>query len=88
LGVTERLVGERPLNMTVAETASGERTLERMIEIGEALVDEDGADVIIMGCAGMSRHRRQLEEALGVPVVDPTQAAVAIAIGAVQAAHG
>jgi len=88
MGVTERLVGERPLNMTVAETTSGERTLERMIEIGEALVDEDGADVVIMGCAGMSRHRRPLEEALGVPVVDPTQAAVAIAIGAVQAAHG
>jgi Asp/Glu/hydantoin racemase len=31
----------------------------------------------------MARHRRPLEEALRVPVVDPTQAAVAIAIGAV-----
>jgi Asp/Glu/hydantoin racemase len=38
-----------------------------------------------MGCAGMARHRRPLETTLGVPVIDPTQAAVAMAIGAVQA---
>ena len=29
-----------------------------------------------MGCAGMARHRRPLEDALGMPVIDPTQAAV------------
>jgi len=38
-----------------------------------------------MGCAGMARHRRPLEAALGVPVIDPTLAAVAMAIGTVQA---
>jgi Asp/Glu/hydantoin racemase len=48
-------------------------------------VEKDGADVIVMGCAGMARHRRPLEAVLGVPVIDPTQAAVAMAIGAVQA---
>jgi Asp/Glu/hydantoin racemase len=84
MGLTSRFAGERPLNMSVAETASGERTLERMIEVGRQLRDHDGADVIIMGCAGMARHRRPLEAELGVPVIDPTQAAVAIAIGAVQ----
>jgi len=71
--------------MSVAETASGEGTLARMEAIGRELVEQDGADVIVMGCAGMARHRRPLEEALGVPVIDPTQAAVAMAIGAVQA---
>lgn len=84
MGLTARFAGERPLNMSVAETASGERTLERMIEVGRELRDADGADVIVMGCAGMARHRRPLEAALGVPVIDPTQAAVAMAIGAVQ----
>jgi len=38
----------------------------------------------VMGCAGMARHRKPLEEALGIPVIDPTQAAVAMALGAVQ----
>jgi len=83
MGLTERLAGERPLEMSVAETASGEGTLERMIAVGRALRDEDGAEAIVMGCAGMARHRRALEEALGVPVIDPTQAAVAMALGAV-----
>lgn len=87
MGLTERLAGERPLEMSVAETAAGEGTLARMIAVGEALRDQDGADVIVMGCAGMARHRRPLEEALGIPVVDPTQAAAAMALGAVQFAH-
>jgi Asp/Glu/hydantoin racemase len=84
MGLTDRFVGERPLNMSVAETASGEHTLQRMVEVGRELRDEDGADVIVMGCAGMARHRQPLETALSVPIIDPTQAAVAMAIGAVQ----
>ncbi len=54
-----------------------------MIEVGTELKDRDGAGVIVMGCAGMARHRRPLEDALGVPVIDPTQAAVAMAVGTV-----
>ena len=84
MGITERFAGERPLEMSVAETASGEGTFARMETVGRDLVEKDGANVIVLGCAGMARHRRPLEESLGVPVVDPTQAAVAMAIGAVQ----
>jgi Asp/Glu/hydantoin racemase len=84
MGLMDRLAGERPLNMSVAETASGEGTLAKMIEVGRALRDEDGAGAIIMGCAGMARLRRPLEDALGIPVIDPTQAAVTMALGAVQ----
>ena len=83
MGLMERLAGERPLEMSVAETASGEGTLARLVEVGRELRDRDGAEAIVMGCAGMARHRRALEETLGVPVIDPTQAAVAMAIGAV-----
>jgi Asp/Glu/hydantoin racemase len=85
MGLTGRLAGERPLGMTVAETASGGGTFARMEAVGRELVEKDGADVIVMGCAGMARHRGPLEAALGVPVIDPTQAAVAMAIGTVQA---
>lgn len=81
MGLMDRLAGERPLEMSVAESASGEGTLQRMIAIGTELKDQDGAGAIVMGCAGMARHRRPLEDALGIPVIDPTQAAVAMAIG-------
>jgi Asp/Glu/hydantoin racemase len=83
MGILDRLANERPLEMSVEETASGDGTLARMIAIGSDLRDIDGADVIIMGCAGMARHRRALEDALGIPVVDPVQAAVTMALGAV-----
>ena len=83
MGLTDRLAGERPLELSVAESAS-EKTLPRMIEVGRELKDEDGANAIVMGCAGMARHRKPLEDALGIPVIDPTQAAVTMAIGAVQ----
>ena len=87
MGLMDRLAAERPLDMTVAETASGEGTLARMIAVGRALQEEDGAGAIVMGCAGMARHRKGLEDALGIPVIDPTQAAVTMALGAVAFAH-
>ncbi|TNC09100.1 Asp/Glu racemase [Methylobacterium terricola] len=83
MGVAERLAGERALEMTVAETASGTDTLARMIAVGRDLRDRDGAGALVMGCAGMAIHRRGLEQELGIPVIDPTQAAVAMAIGIV-----
>lgn len=84
MGLMDRMAGERPINMSVADTASADAALGRMIEVGRFLKDMDGAQAIVMGCAGMARHRRPLEEALGIPVIDPTQAAVTMALGAVQ----
>jgi allantoin racemase len=87
MGLTDRFAGERPLEMSVAETAAGEKTLERMVAVGRELKDRDGAQAVIMGCAGMARHRLALERALGIPVIDPTQAAVTMALGIVQIAR-
>ncbi len=83
MGLMDRLAGERALGLSVAETASGDTTLERMTEVGTELRDRDGANAIVMGCAGMAAHRAKLEERLGIPVIDPTQSAVAMALGVV-----
>ena len=48
MGLIDRLAGERPLDMSVAETASGADTLARMVEVGRELRDHDGADVVVM----------------------------------------
>jgi allantoin racemase len=79
--------GDRPLGLSVAQVASGDNTYARMLTVGTALRDEDGAEVIIMGCAGMARHREPLQDALGIPVIDPAQAATSMAIGAVSLAR-
>ncbi|MEM9321081.1 MAG: aspartate/glutamate racemase family protein [Pseudomonadota bacterium] len=84
MGVLDRLAGERALNMSVAETATGKDTFAALDRTGRKLV-EDGAGAIVLGCAGMARHRKALEETLSIPVIDPTQAAVAMALGALLA---
>jgi Asp/Glu/hydantoin racemase len=58
-----------------------------MIETGRALRDRDGADVLILGCAGMAGRRAALEDALGLPVVEPCQAATAMALGRIALAQ-
>jgi allantoin racemase len=54
------------------------------LHTGKKLRDDHGADVVVMGCAGMAPYRKRLQNALGIPVVEPTQAAVAMAIGRVR----
>ena len=80
MNVLERLAGEMALNITVDESARGADTYGRLVDVGKKL-KKLGAGSIILGCAGMARHRGQLEEELSLPVIDPTQAAVAMAIG-------
>jgi allantoin racemase len=84
MGLSGRLAGDLPIGLGVTELAKEEVTLKRMIETGARLRDDKGADVIVMGCAGMARYRARLQSALGIPVVEPTQAAVAMAIGRVR----
>ncbi len=86
MGVLDRLAGDRALGLGVAELADNAKSLAAMIAIGKRLRDEDGADVLIMGCAGMARYRARLEEATGLPVVEPTQAAVSMALGQIRLA--
>jgi Asp/Glu/hydantoin racemase len=84
LGVMDRLAGELPVGLSVVELSNQEKTFGRMAEVGKRLRDEHGADVIVMGCAGMARYRKPLQDAVGIPVVEPTQAAVSMAIGRVR----
>jgi Asp/Glu/hydantoin racemase len=84
LGVMERLAGELPVELPVVELSDEKKTFGRMVEVGTQLRDEHGADVIVMGCAGMARYRKPLQDAVGIPVVEPTQAAVSMAIGRVR----
>ncbi|MFW5680222.1 MAG: aspartate/glutamate racemase family protein [Pseudomonadota bacterium] len=80
-GLSARLAGERALELTVAELADEARTWDKLLHTALALRDQDRADVVILGCAGMSRYRARLEQTLRIPVIDPTQAAVAAALG-------
>ena len=84
MGVTERFAGELPVDIPVVELSNEQKTFGRMVEVGKTLRERHGADVVVMGCAGMARYRKPLQDEIGIPVVEPTQAAVAMAIGRVR----
>ena len=81
MGVMDRLAGDRALGLGVAELAVADKCLQAMIKTGQRLRDEDGADVLIMGCAGMAQYRGTLEQETGLPIVEPCQAGAAMALG-------
>jgi Asp/Glu/hydantoin racemase len=84
LGVMDRFAAELPVDLPVLELSDEKKTFGRMTQVGKALKEEHRADVIVMGCAGMARYRKPLQDAIGIPVVEPTQAAVTMAIGRVR----
>jgi allantoin racemase len=88
MGLGQRLAGDLPVGLGVTELADARTALTRMIEVGRRLRDGHGADVLVLGCAGMARYRSDLEEAVRIPVVEPTQAAVSMAIGRIRLGWG
>ncbi len=84
MGVLDRFAGELAIGLQVTELENYEVTLARMMATGQRLRDDKKADVIVMGCAGMARYQKPLQAALGIPVIEPSQAAAAMAIGRVR----
>ena len=80
MGVMGRFVKERAANLSVEECASGAKTFDKLCTVAQQLRDEHKADTVILGCAGMASHRSSLESRIGIPVIDPVEAAVSMAM--------
>ncbi|MEA5060775.1 MAG: aspartate/glutamate racemase family protein [Candidatus Pelethousia sp.] len=67
------LASVRPLGMSVAETdADPERTRAKIREVARLAKEEDGAEVVLLGCAGMAGYAEGITEELGLAVIDPS----------------
>jgi len=75
MGLQDSVVGERALNLRVDQSGDPAVAWETLREAGRRLRDVDGADVLLLGCAGMADLRAPLEDALGMPVIEPCAAA-------------
>ena len=51
---------------------NSEKTIQRLIEQGREAIKR-GAEVLILGCAGMTGYHEPVSKALGVPVLDPVE---------------
>lgn len=81
-GLAQKYASTRASGLSVMDLArSRNDTLERLAEVGRAAVEEDGADVLILGCMSMAFHgiEAELTKIIGVPVVNPVPASVMMA---------
>jgi allantoin racemase len=58
--------------------ATDEEKREKLIQEGIKAVKEDGAEVLILGCAGMAGLDKEIGKVVGVPVIDGVVSAIMI----------
>ena len=64
-GVAERMAGELPVGW-LTELSDEKKPWPHARSAGKALRDIHGADVLVMGCAGMARYRKPLQDETGI----------------------
>jgi allantoin racemase len=80
LGLESRLASVRPLEMSVLEMDADPLCAKsRILDVGRTAVDEDGAEVLVLGCAGLAGYSQELTAALGVTILDPAPVALKMA---------
>ena len=80
MGLEQRLAAELALNVTMETLLQPEAARARLIDAARACATA-GAGAVILGCTGMAHHRAAVEDAAGVPVIEPCQAAAGIVLG-------
>ena len=83
VGVLDRFAGHVGLGLDYSDLQHPERVSSGLAEAGRTLRDRHHAKVLLFAGAGLARYQAALARETGLPVVDPTQVAVALAV-----AHG
>ncbi|WBV42160.1 aspartate/glutamate racemase family protein [Pseudoroseomonas cervicalis] len=79
MGAEARLAASIALNLPMEVLTDPVAARGALCDTARALVAE-GAEAVILGCAGMAGHRAAVEDAAGVPVIEPCQAAAVQAL--------
>jgi allantoin racemase len=79
-GLERRLASCPVLDLPVLDTVvDRERVVRRLVEVGRRAVEEDRAEVLVLGCAGLGDLAPMVQQILGVPVIDPNASALKLA---------
>ena len=72
MGLTSRFASEISIDVKVLDIEKDrKRTFSLLVEAGRRAVEEDGADVLILGCTGLVGFDKELQRKLKVPVIYP-----------------
>lgn len=70
-GLTARLASVEAIGISVLEAEHDKaRSIRLLTQVGEK-AKAQGAEVLVLGCAGMTGIKHDIEVALGIPVLDP-----------------
>lgn len=79
-GVAQKLASVRSIGIPVLELNNDlDRTFEQLIQTAKQAIEEDRAEVLVIGCGTLSFRSEELQAAVGVPVVNPLRAALRMA---------
>ena len=79
-GMEQKCASIRCTPLSVLEIEEDiERAKGMMVEEGQKAIDQDGAEAILLGCAGLGPLDKRMQNELGVPVFDGTACAVKLA---------
>lgn len=71
-GLENKVASVRSIEVPVLELEEKrDKVKAALMEESRKAIEEDGADVIILGCTGLIGMAEELKKGLGVPVVDP-----------------
>lgn len=72
-GFESRLASIEPIGIPVLDIEKDrKRSIAKLTEVGAKAIKK-GAEVLILGCAGMTAMKTEIEDALGIPVIDPVE---------------
>lgn len=76
----DKCASVRGINVNVEKCVTDrEETMNQLRDEVLKIVDEDGAEVVVLGCAGLCGYDEALQELVGLPVLDPVTVTVKVA---------
>jgi allantoin racemase len=79
-GIEPKLASVRQIGIPVLELNNDpDATFTRLIAMAERVIEDDRADVLVLGCGTLSFRAEELQAAVGVPVVNPLRVTLRMA---------
>jgi len=70
-GMKDKLASFKSLGLAVDELHDSEEvTFERMVALSKEAIQQDGAELMVLGCTIQFGYYEKLQKAIGVPVID------------------
>lgn len=78
-GLSDRVVSVKGVALAVEDLGDAQLTSDALHKASLKAIEEDGAEVLVFGCTGMTGYAEELQRKLNIPVVEPSVAALKMA---------